>query len=290
MILFFQQTRWSQVRYESKRFLSFVGLDIQKYEKNFFSSIRSSFFWEDFSAPICHVRRVLSFGFYSIFYYNYQVLALLLWNRTLRSFGREPVRRIEQRTEWKFFFFFSLFLFRLISFPLRRTTFLCRIARHKREEYACAPSFFFLPLCLSGVLLNNLTIFFFSLRTQMTGANTYATCFRSLAVYFSYSSQFFFRSIWSMNFSPHTHLFNVTDRHAFCLSSSSLSRYTIIDRQIIISKGNEELIQSICCLFVVASVERIEIEIICRRLDFEKERERKKLTEESLHSSHVQSF
>lgn len=165
-----------------------------------FFSVRSSFFWKDFSAPICHVRRVLSFGFYSIFYYNYQVLALLLWNRTtLRSFGREPVSRTEQRTEWKFFFFFSLSpvflsLFRLISFfPPRRTTFsLPNSKTQKRGICACAPSFF-LPLCLSSVLLNNLTIFlFFIFRTQMTGANTYATCFRSRAVYFSYSSQCFF--------------------------------------------------------------------------------------------------
>lgn len=87
-----------------------------------------------------------------------------------------------------------LSLFRLISFfPPRRTTFsLPNSKTQKRGICACAPSFF-LPLCLSSVLLNNLTIFlFFIFRTQMTGANTYATCFRSRVVYFSYSSQCFF--------------------------------------------------------------------------------------------------
>ncbi len=96
--------------------------------------------------------------FYSIIYYDYQVLALALYGVTLRSFGREPVSRTEQRTECKFLFFFyiyiffSFFLFSRHLFSDQQQLFFASSATHKREMRAPSLS---LPR-----LLNNLTIFF----------------------------------------------------------------------------------------------------------------------------------
>ena len=103
--------------------------------------------------PHCDVRRrVLSFGFYSIFYYNYQVLALLLWSRTLRPFGREPASRTGQRMEWKFSSssssssFFFLLSFTSSRFP-RRTTILRLMSETQKRDMSAPPPF--LPLSLS---------------------------------------------------------------------------------------------------------------------------------------------
>jgi hypothetical protein len=75
--------------------------------------------------------------FYSTIYYDYQVLALALYGVTLRSFGREPVSRTEQRTECKFFFYiyiysFLSFFFRVISFPTNNN-FSLPVRQHKKE-------------------------------------------------------------------------------------------------------------------------------------------------------------
>ena len=124
----------------------------------------------------------------SIFFlfHDYQVLLLLLCGGTLRSFGREPVSRTEQRTECKFFFL--SFFFSRHLFSDQQQLFFASSAIYKREMRVSLLLFFFFVFL---VLLNDPRNFFSSTRTQITGANTYATRFRSLEVYFSYSSHFF---------------------------------------------------------------------------------------------------
>jgi len=122
----------------------------------------------------------------SVFYYDYQVFACTLYDGTLKSFGREPVSRTEQRTEYRVFFlhiyiFFSFSLFSRHLLSDQQQLVSADSATYKREM--CA-------LSLSR-LLNNLIIFL--ARTQTTRINTYATRFRSLVEYFSYSSHFFGR-------------------------------------------------------------------------------------------------
>ncbi len=97
--------------------------------------------------------------FYSIFYYDYQVLAFTLRGVMLRSFGRKPVRRTEQNKERNASFFYiysflSLF-FRVISFPTKtdddpNNNSSCRFGNIQRRDAR--------PLSLSR-LLKNIAIF-----------------------------------------------------------------------------------------------------------------------------------
>lgn len=112
------------------------------------------------------------------------------------------------------FFFFLSFL-RVISFPTKNIFFLCRIGETQKKDMRAPP----LSLSLSGVLLNNLTIFLF-----IENANDGSQHLRDMLPFSSSSSLFFifisvfFRSMRSMNF--FSRRLNVTDRHALYLPPS----------------------------------------------------------------------
>ncbi len=111
--------------------------------------------------PIYSTMQLFSPYFYSIFYYDYQVLACTLRGVMQRSFGRKPVRRGEQNKERNASFFFtyidsflSLF-FRVISFPTKtdddpNNSSSCRFGNIQRRD--ARPLSLSLPRLLKNIV------------------------------------------------------------------------------------------------------------------------------------------
>lgn len=103
--------------------------------------------------------QLFSLYFYSIFYYDYQILVFTLHGVIVRSFGRKPVRRTEQNKERNrsFFYiyiyilfflpFFASSLFRARPSTTPITTLLAGSATYKRE------------MCVLSRLLKNIATF-----------------------------------------------------------------------------------------------------------------------------------
>lgn len=156
------------------------------------------------------------------------------------------------------FFFFPSF-FHVISFPTKNN-YSSPNGRDTKEGYERAPSFS-PSLSLSGVLLNNLTIFLF-----IENANDGSQHLRDMLPFSTNSSSLFFILIsvfFSVDVKYEFLLASsyVTDRHASHPLPPSLSRISDQKKRDI-PKGNEQIIQSIYLLFVPL-VNEIEIGLIC---------------------------
>ncbi len=142
-------------------------------------------------------------------FHDYQVLSLPLCGKTLRSFGREPVSRTEQRTECKFFFFFLSF-FRVISFPTNNNFSL--VVRQYTKERCASPTLLLLLLLLSRFAEQPQRTFFFSNENANNGSQHLRDMlpfFRSL--FFIFIS--FFR--YTLSVSSVDVIVNVTYSQAF---------------------------------------------------------------------------